>query len=50
MKIKLLERFQTEEYPFSKLKEYGIHAIRGPRRMPQTLSKDIKQNHITHQK
>lgn len=44
MKIKLLERFQAEQYPFSKLKEYGIQAIRGPRRMPQPLSKDMNQN------
>lgn len=43
MKIKLLKRYQPDEFTFDKLKTYGIHAIRGPRRMSETLSKDLNQ-------
>ena len=39
MKIKLLHRYDSEQFPFSKLKEeYGIYAVRGPRGVPNSLS------------
>ncbi len=41
MKIKLLERYDKDVYSFAKLNEYGIKAIRGPRRMPEELSKEM---------
>ena len=44
MKIKLLEKYDREQYTFSKLNEYGIKAIRGPRRMPKNLSKIINRS------
>lgn len=41
MKIKLLQRFDENTYTFTKLNEYGINSIRGPRSMPEKLSKEI---------
>lgn len=41
MKIKLLEKYDKEEYPFIKLQKYGIKAIRGPRRVTEKFSKEI---------
>lgn len=43
MKIKLLDSYKKELFPFSKLKEYGVNAIRGPRFMPKELSKYINK-------
>lgn len=43
MKIKLLEKFDEDKYTFEKLNKYGIKAIRGPRRMPEELSKVINK-------
>lgn len=43
MKIKLLKKFNKTDYPFSKLQDYGIRAIRGPRYMPKELSKEINK-------
>ena len=45
MKLKLVDRYNEKEYTFSKLNEYGIKTIRGPRRMPETLSKEINKNY-----
>ena len=40
MKIKLLKRYDPDQYTFTILKEeYGINAIRGPRGIPESLSK-----------
>ena len=44
MKIKLLERYDERKYTLSKLKEYGIKAIRESRRMPEKLSKEINKS------
>lgn len=39
MKIKLLHRYDPEQFPFHRLKEeYGIYAVRGPRGVPNSLS------------
>lgn len=46
MKIKLLKKYNKDEFTFTKLNEYGIKAIRGPRSMPEKLSKDINLNKI----
>lgn len=43
MKIKLLDSYNKELFPFSKLKEYGVNAIRGPRFMPKELSNYINK-------
>lgn len=42
MKIKLLEKYDKNQYTFQKLQEYGIKAIRGPKSMPKELS--VKMN------
>ena len=44
MKIRLLQKYARNFLPFAKLKEYGINAVRGPRKMPLALSKKLK-NH-----
>ena len=43
MKIKLLKKFNEDKYTFTKLNEYGIKAVRGPRSMPEKLSKEINK-------
>lgn len=44
MKIKLLEQYDKDKYPFSKLNEYGIKAIRGPRSVPEKLSNELNKS------
>lgn len=39
MRIQLLERYDPTKIPFSKLKELGIRAIRGPRKIKKEISK-----------
>lgn len=41
MKIKRIKCYEKEEYTFTKLKEYGVRAIRGPRHMPELLEKEM---------
>lgn len=43
MKIERIKTFSEEDYPLSKLKTYGVKTIRGPRRLPEELVKDIKK-------
>ena len=38
MKIKLLKRYNKDEYTFDVLNGFGIKAVRGPRSMPEKLS------------
>lgn len=41
MKIKRLKQYKKEDYPFEKLKEYGVRAIRGPRHIPEELENKL---------
>jgi len=43
MKIDLITRYEKDQLSFSKLKDFGINAIRGPRYMPLDLSKYINR-------
>lgn len=44
MKIKLLKRYQPDRFTFDVLgKEYGIYAVRGPRGIPNKLSKALEK-------
>lgn len=44
MKIKLLKRYQPDRFTFEVLgKEYGIYAVRGPRGIPDQLSKALEK-------
>lgn len=43
MKIKLLKKYNKDEFPFQKLKECGITAIRGPRLITYELKKELEQ-------
>ena len=43
MKIKLIKRYKSDEFPFSLLKEeYGVYAVRGPRGISHSLSEALK--------
>ena len=43
MKVKLQKRYKPDQFPFEVLeKEYGIFAVRGPRGIPDSLSKALK--------
>lgn len=44
MKIKLLKRYNKDEFTFEKLNEYGIRAIRGPRGVPANLNRALNKN------
>jgi hypothetical protein len=44
MKIRLIKRFIRDRFTFDVLgKEYGIHAVRGPRGIPDSLSRDFHE-------
>ena len=43
MKLKLLKRYNKEEYTFETLKKYGVNAIRGPRSITSKLSKELNK-------
>lgn len=43
MKLKLLKRYDKQEYPFETLKKYGVNAIRGPRSITGQLSKELNK-------
>lgn len=43
MKINLIENYEKGKYSFSKLKEFGVNAVRGPRYMPLDLSNYINK-------
>lgn len=42
MRIKLITKYEKDKLPFTKLKEFDITSLRGPRYMPKTLSEYIK--------
>ena len=44
MRIKLMKRYGCDRFTFDVLREeYGIHAIRGPRGIPNSLSAALKE-------
>ncbi len=43
MKLKLLKRYDKEEFSFETLKKYGVNAIRGPRSVTSKLSKELNK-------
>ena len=43
MKLKLKKEYPQSAYPFTKLKEYGLTAIRGPRTIPNKLAKILAE-------
>ena len=44
MKIRLKKRYDENEFTFEVLNKYGIRAIRGPRGIPEELSRHLSQN------
>lgn len=44
MEIKLLEKYDKSKFPFKKLNEFGVNAVRSARFMPEELSKYINKN------
>lgn len=43
MKFKLLKKYDKEEWTLEKLREYGVRAIRSPRRLPKILSEELRK-------
>ena len=44
MRIRLRKRYPADHFTFDKLKkEYGIYAVRGPRGIPNSLSRDLNK-------
>ena len=43
MEVELLETYDEKLYTFKKINEYGVFAVRGPRRMPRKLSNYINK-------
>ena len=43
MKIKRIKQYKKEEYPFDKLKKYGVKSIRGPRHIPEKLEQEMNK-------
>lgn len=41
MEIELVERYDPQKYTFARLNEFGIRAVRGPRRMPERLKQEM---------
>ena len=41
MNLQLIKKYDPKQYTFDKLKEYGLKAVRGPRRIPSKLSKEL---------
>ena len=45
MKIRLQRQYPPDQFTFERLgDEYGIHAVRGPRGIPETLGKALQEN------
>lgn len=43
MRIRLLKTYSSDAFTFAKLSEYGIRAVRGPRGVPESLSRDLNR-------
>lgn len=46
MRIKLLEEYPSDQYTFRYLNEFGIKAIRGPRRLTKELSQQLNERRL----
>ncbi len=44
MKLKFIHRFDQNQFPLEKLKEYGVQSVRGPRSIPAKLSSALKKS------
>ncbi len=42
MEITMIEKYGKDQYPMSLLREYGLTSIRGPRRIPEKLSRFLQ--------
>lgn len=49
MRIRLLHRYDKDKFTFAVLGTYGINAVRGPRRIPEKLSRDLKAEYSERQ-
>ena len=43
MNLELIKKYNAKEYPFSKLKEYGLNSVRSARRIPSRLSQELNK-------
>lgn len=44
MEMKVFKKYDEKQYPFDKLKNYGVNFFRGPVKMPEKLEKEINKN------
>lgn len=42
MKVELLEKYEPGKWSFERIKQFGVHAVRGPRSMPQELKREME--------
>ena len=43
MKIELLEKYESGIWSFDRIRQFGVHAVRGPRSMPVELKREIEE-------
>ncbi len=43
MKLKLLKKYDEDEFPISKLKKYGVKAVRSARSVPKALAEELQK-------
>lgn len=43
MNLELIQKYDPKEYPFNKLKEYGLNSVRSARRIPSKLSRELNK-------
>lgn len=43
MKLQLLHRYDSGDFPMSVLRDYGVLSVRGPRSMPKSLVEDLNR-------
>ena len=43
MNLNVVKKYDQKEYPFSKLKEFGLNSVRSPRRIPYRLSEKLNR-------
>lgn len=46
MELQLINTYTKDQYPLSMLKEYGVKAVRGPRRVPDKLRKVLEKTDV----
>lgn len=43
MKVELLEKYESGVWSFDRIKQFGVHAVRGPRSVPKELKREMER-------